>query len=201
MIEKVRAGESVAIKASTWNAFIDAANFASEARHNQVSGGTSAGVGNGIILVKNGENTAWERFHALMLTDIAVTADANETEFISCAPVFIGKKMSTETAERPFAILLEPIGAGEIGRAMLMGITPAKVDIKNDDDAYAVPSPTSDTGALDSSSSGVARIVWRGSAKGEQWCLLQLGGAGDGTSNGGHISVRSMVVQLLLATR
>ena len=34
-MEKVKAGDTVVIKASTWNAFIDAANFAKEQRQNQ----------------------------------------------------------------------------------------------------------------------------------------------------------------------
>ena len=35
-MEKVRAGEAVAIRASTWNAFVDAANYVREARQNSL---------------------------------------------------------------------------------------------------------------------------------------------------------------------
>ena len=38
-MEKVRSGDKVVIKASTWNAFIDAANFAKEQRLNQLGKG------------------------------------------------------------------------------------------------------------------------------------------------------------------
>ena len=34
-MEKVRSGEAVNIKASTWNAFVDAANFVKEAKRNE----------------------------------------------------------------------------------------------------------------------------------------------------------------------
>ena len=180
-MEKVKAGDSIVIKASTWNAFIDAANFTKQMRENQASGGISAGLNVGIILVKNGESQTYDRFSALVLMGISVTPETNEDEFVSCPPVFQGLKMTDDREGKPFCILLEPIEAGEIGRAMVLGITPAKVTINDSEDEYAVPKAESDSGALESSSTGVARILWSASGSGSQWCLLQLGGAGGGS--------------------
>ena len=53
-MEKVKAGDKVVIRASTWNAFIDAANWTKEQRQNQLGKGLRSGVGTGIVLVKNG---------------------------------------------------------------------------------------------------------------------------------------------------
>ena len=36
------------------------------------------------------------------------------------------------------------------------------------------------SGAMQSAENGVARIIWKGGNSGNQWCLLQLGGAGSG---------------------
>ncbi|MGN0847873.1 MAG: hypothetical protein ACI4RA_10885 [Kiritimatiellia bacterium] len=180
-MEKVRAGETIAIKATTWNAFVDAANFVKEQRQNQSGKGLRSGIGTGIVLVKNGESELRERFAALVLNDIAVPPNANEDEFVSCPPVFIGQKMTDEREGRPYAILLEPIAPGSIGRAMVLGIVPAKVTINDADDQYAVPTPGSSAVALQSDSTGVARIVWKAGGSGIQWCLLQLGGAGGGS--------------------
>ena len=180
-MEKVRAGEAVAIKASTWNAFVDAANFVKEARQNQWGKGLKSGVDVGIVLVKNAGSTLYDRFTALVLNDIAVPPNANEDEFVSCASVFIGQRMTDEREGKPYAILLQPLGPDEIGRAMVLGVTPAKVTIGDAEDAYAVPSPNSSRGALESSATGVARILWKAGGAGEQWCLLQLGGAGGGS--------------------
>ena len=180
-MEKVRSGEQLVIKASTWNAFIDAANFAKEQRQNQLGKGLRSGVGAGVILIKNAESELRDRFTALVLNDIAVPPSANENEFVSCPPVFIGQKMTDEREGKPYAILLEPIAAGAIGRAMIFGIVPAKVSIQDADDQYAVPTPNSSAGALQSDSTGVARIVWKAGGTGSQWCLLQLGGAGGGS--------------------
>ena len=43
-MEKVRSGEAVAIRASTWNAFIDAANYVKEARLKSGAKGVSSGL-------------------------------------------------------------------------------------------------------------------------------------------------------------
>ena len=179
-MEKVRSGEPVNIKAATWNAFIDAANYTKEMRQNQRGKGLKSGVGAGIVLVKNVESEQRDRFAALVLCDIAVPPNLNEDEFVSCPPVFIGQKMTEEREGKPYAILLEPLAKDQIGRAMVLGIVPAKVTIQDADDQYAVPTPGSTTGALQSDSTGVARILWKAGGGGSQWCLLQLGGAGSG---------------------
>ena len=55
-MEKVRSGETVTIRAATWNAFIDAANYVKEARQNQRAKGLKSGIQTGIVLVKNAES-------------------------------------------------------------------------------------------------------------------------------------------------
>ncbi|MBQ6722054.1 MAG: hypothetical protein IJQ88_07810, partial [Clostridia bacterium] len=77
-MEKVRSGESVTIKASTWNSFIDAANYVKEARQNQRGKGLKSGIQTGIVLVKNAESEQRDRFAALVLSDIAVPPNLNE---------------------------------------------------------------------------------------------------------------------------
>lgn len=180
-MRKVRSGESITIKASTWNAFIDAANFTQSTKQNRLGGSLKSGIGAGIVLLKNCESQTYDRFSALVLTGICITPETNEDEFISCAPVFEGNKMTEDREDRPYAVLLEPIAAGEIGRAMLLGITPAKIKVNDSEDSYAVPLVGSSTGEMESSQTGVARILWKGSGSGTQWCLLQLGGAGAGS--------------------
>lgn len=179
-MEKVRSGEAVNIKAATWNSFVDAANWVKEAKQNSVARGVSAGLDVGIVRIKNSESTLYPRFSALVITGVCVSAETNEEEFTSCPPVFEGLKMTADREGKPYAILLEPIEAGEIGRAMILGVTPAKVTINSSDDGYAVPKAGSSEGALESSATGTARILWRAGGGGEQWCVLQLGGAGAG---------------------
>ena len=180
-MEKVRSGEPVVIRASTWNAFIDAANYTKEMRQNQRGRALRSGVGAGVVLVRNAEPETRDRFTALVLCDVAVPPNVNEDEFVSCAPVFVGQKMTSEREGRPYAVLLEPLAKDQIGRAMVLGIVPAKVTVNDADDQYAVPTPNSPAGALESAPTGVARIVWKAGGSGSQWALLQLGGAGGGS--------------------
>ena len=180
-MEKVKAGDSIVIKASTWNAFIDAANYTKAQRQMRLGKGLSHGLDVGIVLVKNGTDTLHERFSALVLSGVCVTPETNEDEFVSCPPVFQGLKMTEDREGRPFCVLLEPLESKEIGRAMVLGVTPAKVTINDSEDEYASPKTGSDKGELESSSTGVARILWSASGAGTQWCLLQLGGAGGGS--------------------
>ena len=57
-MEKVRAGEDVVIRASTWNAFVDAANYVKEVRQNRSAKGVSSGLDVGIVRIKNAESAA-----------------------------------------------------------------------------------------------------------------------------------------------
>ena len=180
-MEKVRSGEELVIRASTWNAFIDAANWVRNERQGRVTSGVRSGLGVGIVLVKNGESELRERFTALVLTDVVVGPKANEDEFLSCPPVFVGQRMTEVREGMPYAILLEPLDPEAIGRAMVLGIVPAQVSVQDADDPCAEPTPGSATGALRSSATGVARILWKEGGSGTQWCLLQLGGAGGGS--------------------
>ena len=43
-MEKVRSGEAVNIRASTWNAFVDAANWVREAKQNTLGAGVGSGI-------------------------------------------------------------------------------------------------------------------------------------------------------------
>ena len=112
-MEKVRAGEQVAIRASTWNAFIDAANWVKEAQRNTLGGGVRSGIGGGIVAVKNMEEKAMYRLSALVLTGVLVSYESNADEFLTCPPAFEGHLMTAAREGMPYAILMEPIGPGE----------------------------------------------------------------------------------------
>lgn len=183
-MKKVQPGEVLEIKASTWNAFIDAANYVKGVQGNQSAASLSNGLHNGVVFVKNMESATYARFSALVLADIVIKPNVNEPEFRDKIPVFTGRKMTEALEESPYAILLEPVATGKIGRALLLGIVPAKVNITDPEHKFAVPTPNSGSGAMQSEESGVARILWKAGSSGTQWCMLQLGGAGSGGGSG-----------------
>ena len=75
-----------------------------------------------------------------------------------------------------FVVLQEPIPAGELGRAMVAGVTPVQVTIRNESDQYAeVRSDGEDGWDFLSGSVGSAQILWHQPGTGVQWSLIRLG--------------------------
>lgn len=179
-MNKVQTGDPIQIKAATWNSFIDAAEYVKNLQSDQRGGPISNGNYSGVILLKNGESTLFPRFSAMAITDVLIRPDVNEPEFTGKCPAFLGRKVTNAYEEYPYAVLLEPVDAGKIGRALLLGIVPAKVSILDPEHKFAEPMVGNASGAMQSAENGVARIIWKGGNSGNQWCLLQLGGAGSG---------------------
>jgi hypothetical protein len=180
-MQKVATGDKFQVKASTWNSFIDAA---AHHKNTQLRLGTDTlrgSIKTGIILVRNDSGSLLEQFMPVILNDLIIQPDDDEKEqeFKNRAPVFSGKKVSTDNKDKPFAILQVPLESEKIGKALIQGITPAKVNIGNESHQYAKLDATE----LVSCNSGIGRILWKESGTGEKWVLLQLGGGGSGGNN------------------
>jgi hypothetical protein len=184
-MEKVHQGEAVSIKAATWNSFLDAADFARRARRLVGADAVPSGFGGNMVYVRNKCGETIPRFGAVVLADAVIPHDA-ASEDIECeTPAFDGvpadggeESESEEESEkevRPFAVAVEPIENGEIGRALALGVTPAKVEIVHEEDLCAEPVPGSTSGAMRSTNVGYARIVWKEDGTGEKWCFIRLG--------------------------
>lgn len=183
MITKVQPGQEIEIAASTWNSFIDAANYVSSIQSDSSGNILKGGLGGGTILVRNGESSTFPQFSAMALGDILIKPATSLQEFKCRTPVFLGRKAVEANPPQPYAILLEPIASQKIGRALLLGLVPAQVSILDAEHQFAEPIPGSATGMMRSAETGVARIIWKGGNSGNQWCLLQLGGAGSGNAD------------------
>ena len=184
-MDKVRQGEAVSIKAATWNSFLDAAEFARRARRLVGAEAVPSGFGGNMVYVRNKCGETIPRFGAVVLADAVIPHDAASEEIECETPAFDGvpadggeeseSEEETEKEVRPFAVAVEPIADGEIGRALALGVTPAKVEIVHEEDLCAEPVPGSTSGALRSTNVGYARIVWKEDGTGEKWCFIRLG--------------------------
>ena len=184
-MEKVHQGEAVSIKAATWNSFLDAAEFAKRARRLVGAEAVPSGFGGNMVYVRNKCGETIPRFGAVVLADAVIPHDAASEEIECETPAFDGvpadggeESESEEEGEkelRPFAVAVEPIENGEIGRALALGVTPAKVEIVHEEDLCAEPVPGSTSGAMRSTNVGYARIVWKEDGTGEKWCFIRLG--------------------------
>ena len=126
----------------------------------------------GEIRIKNNRSVTLDQYSAVSLYNAELTP-YNCDEFAYETPTFIGGTVTA--ADKPFAILLEPANYGDLVRALISGVTPAKITMRSAGHQYAQPVVGSATGALESCEIGSARILWRGGDSGEQWCILQLG--------------------------
>ena len=159
-MNKVQTGDPIQIKAATWNSFIDAAEYVKNLQSDQCGGPLRNDNSSGVVLLKNGESTLFPRFSAMAITDVLIRPDANEPEFTGKCPAFLGRKVTNAYEEYPYAVLLEPVDAGKIGRALLLGIVPAKVNILDPEHKFAEPMIGNASGAMQSAENGVARILW-----------------------------------------
>ena len=96
-MNKVQTGDPIQIRASTWNSFIDAAEYVKNLQADQSGGVLKNGVHNGVVLLKNEEGILFSRFSAMVITDVLIRPDANEMEFAGKCPAFIGRKMRMHT--------------------------------------------------------------------------------------------------------
>ena len=187
-MEKVHQGEAVSIKAATWNSFLDAAEFARRARRLVGAQAVPSGFGGNMVYVRNKCGETIPRFGAVVLADAVIPHDAASEELECDTPAFDGvpadggdegggegDEEEAEKEVRPFAVAVEPIENGEIGRALALGVTPAKVDIVHEEDLCTEPVPGSTSGAMRSTNVGYARIVWKEDGTGEKWCFIRLG--------------------------
>jgi len=144
-----------------------------------------SGLNGNMVYVRNKCGETIPRFGAVVLSDAVIPHDAASEEMECETPAFDGvpadggeeggEEEETEKDVRPFAVAVEPIENGEIGRALALGVTPAKVDIVHEEDVCAEPVPGSTSGALRSTNVGYARIVWKEDGTGEKWCFIRLG--------------------------
>jgi hypothetical protein len=86
-------------------------------------------------------------------------------------------------ADKPFVVFQEPVSAGGVGVARILGLTKVLVNITNA--AHRFAGPTTSTTKLTSAVSGPVEIIHppaggSGSGAGDQWCTVLLGGAGSG---------------------
>jgi hypothetical protein len=142
------------------------------------------------ILIKNTTSSDIAAFGVLALDqpviDFTTTANASERfngiRFKGIAP-------STSTPHYgKFCVLQEPaLKTNGFARAIVSGLTLAKVSITDSDDG-AAEITNSETGFLTTSAWGTARVVWKQSGTGSgKWALLDLGDpilCGVGKANG-----------------
>ena len=132
-MEKVRTGQPFTPRAADWNSFIDAANFVRN--HEQTENFSSKlDTVTGIVTVKNVTQKDWPIYSCLFLSDLAVFPESSDSPnaYFFQPIVFAVSNQPDQyvPSNSKVCILQEPIPAGAIGKAMAIGVTHGKVNIK-----------------------------------------------------------------------
>lgn len=178
-LKKVAKGQAFAPKADTWNAFIDAAQFVRQRQTGMISDIMPGGGLSGIVLIRNASGEDQNQLAILGIDDLAIQPESEEStqRFRTERPVFDCKKIgdidSAKHHEMRFVIIQEPIKNSKCGRAMIAGLSPIRLDVKDEQHEYASPL-LSDTTKLQTACDGPCRIVWKETGTGEKWGLASF---------------------------
>jgi len=126
---KAISGQPVRIPAQTWNAMLEAAQAHRDRQEHLGREARPRGAG-GIVLVKNATGSDVGRFSVLGIDGVLIAPGDNEAEFLGRTAV-TGVTPTTDHAGR-FVVLIEPVKAGALGRAMLHGVTRARLYVEED---------------------------------------------------------------------
>ena len=159
--------------AATWNAVLDVAeagrlsvggqaNVPLSSRHNS----------NETVLVKNTSGSLVPRFGVLGVESVLIEPAANLPEFQNRIALLGTTPVAADHASR-FAITLEPIPAGKIGRASITGIARVKVD-KQADDERTAGVVDGEVGYLSGGGDGV-EILYSEAGTGVKWAVAKFG--------------------------
>lgn len=183
-LRKVSTGDDLEISAEFFNAALDAINFC-RGQERMFSGTSIPDLPFGFIKIKNTSGSDLPRYSVLSITGVVNECD-DPLDTIMPPIIYSGGKV--EDANQIFAILADPLDKDTTGRAVIAGITPAKVNIQSENHQYAEPDIV-ESGKLKSTQSGIARIIYQSAKSGEAWCLLWLGGNNNSRGYNGSFAV------------
>jgi hypothetical protein len=108
------------------------------------------------------------------LGDPIIDNSANLAEFQNRF-TFKGETPATDTHRGKFAILVEPIAEGKLGKAVVAGLCQVQIDVADAAHKYAEITD-GDATVLTSSTSGSAQILWQETGTGDgKWAIVRLG--------------------------
>ncbi|PQO39338.1 hypothetical protein C5Y96_05650 [Blastopirellula marina] len=172
-LERKRRGDRADIKLRDWNTIGEAVDVVQGGR--AYLGGEELAYSrqSTIVHIYNGSGGNVDRHGVLGIDGILVTESDNANEFAD-RPSFEGTTPTTADHLGRFVVLLEPIADGAIGRACLVGLVIANVQINDANDTHAEVLNSSSV-KLTSSRHGTARILYKPAGTGDKLCAVKIG--------------------------
>lgn len=174
-IPKVTPGDDIVdhLTASTWNAFIDAANAAKDGGPLPNRNPLDLAIDPNIRFVRNDSGSARARYDILALSGVVFTPTDN-LEAFKAQPLFTGI-VPTLAYVSKFGILIDPVGtasATKYGRVAVAGTWVVKLQVDHEQHQYCDVAASSVR--LTSNWYGSAKIHYKPTGTGEKWAIVRL---------------------------
>lgn len=171
-LKPVSSGQKLRISASDYNAILETTRAFKSKQLAQESI-ANAYLQAGIVQVQNNSGADRDVLDILAINAPLILPTENLTRWRS-AVTFDGIAPALTHPGR-YVVLQEPIAAGRIGRAMVIGVTPALVDVSSTAHRFAEVA-SGVTSSLKSGKNGSARILWQESGTGVVRAIVMLTG-------------------------
>lgn len=181
-LRHVQRGQPLKIPADDWNRIVDATRAFYE---QQAGGGTrpaNAGTRQAsVILVRNDSGSDRQRFDVLGVGRPVITPEDNPDEFKRQVALTGVVPMLADHASGRFVVLQEPVAAGGIARAVVSGVSVARVNVKTGQERFADVAD-GEPGHLYGNDSTGAAVLWLDTASvpGVVLAVVQLGVVSNG---------------------
>lgn len=158
-------------------------------RGGQFSGPQLAGpqTGSTVLYMRNagGSSDDCPRYGVLGIDGVAIDHENNEDQFLNQivldGVVPEGDASSDTGHTGKFAIALEPIAVGDVGRVVVAGAVQVQINVIDEDHKFADVSDGDNT-QLESAETGAARILWKEEGSGAVWAVVLIGAGGGGVT-------------------
>jgi hypothetical protein len=173
----VQNGDPVSFVTETWNGFVDAANDYRARKIGNAADGPGINRQGDIVKVRNETGDVIPRYGILGLDAPIILPVDSLTNAIQ-EPTFKGVVPAAEHKNR-FAIMIDALPDGQIGRGYVSGVCWVQVDIR-DVDHRAADAKVDEVAALTSKGDGAVQILWKesdteyGYSTGLQWAIVRF---------------------------
>ena len=172
---RVNPGDPLRLPAQTFNIFCDTAEEVARMRKQNAAGVPQGrDVNTTLVTIRNDTGGDLDRFSIVGLGDPLIDNSDNLAEFKNRI-TFKGETPDLDAHRGKFAILMEPIADGKLGKAAIAGVCQVLINVGDADHCFA-EIEDGQSGRLLSGASGSAQILWKESGTGVgKWGLVRFG--------------------------
>jgi len=169
-LRRVQRGQKLkdGLTAGAWNKFLDNLKDGREIGAGDITDLVSPA--DTVLMVWGGDPEQTLKAFSVLGYGDPVRSPVDNPFIASERPIF---ESADATAKKPFAITLRPVDGGKVVKVAISGTVPVIVDVGDASHARARPI-VSETGKLESCSSGGVPILWKESGTGDKWAMVLL---------------------------